>query len=64
MTKLTKAQKRRIHAACRKFKREMQDMIDKSKGGVTGMSMQVGNRPPVLIAGKPESNDKPGAGEQ
>ena len=53
---LSKAQQKRINAICKKYQRDMQKLIDKPGSEITGISLQVGDNSPIVVA-KREDKD-------
>jgi hypothetical protein len=48
----TKETEQRILELCSDYKKKMERLVKKSKGAVTGISLQFGDAPPIVIAGE------------
>ena len=51
---LSKAQQKRINAACKKYQRQMQKLVEEPGSEITGISLQFGNDPPIEVAKRKE----------
>ena len=55
---ISKAQQKRIDAICKKYQRSMQKLVEKPGSSMTGVSLQFGDDPPIVIAKREDKNNE------